>query len=235
MTDVLMFLAFGFIALVTLAYFVAPVLERREREMWGRLAREMRVSHRFRPTQKLIGTDQRTGMAIDEQSKRVCLISEPYGRATLKMLPYRDVLESEVVENGVSVTKTSRGSQVGGALLGGLVLGGVGAVIGGLSARKTTTNKVTSVDLRVVVNDTREPVHMLRFPNRTQADHWHALVSVIIRQADQEDRANANTSGVQNAQAPVSVADELTKLSALMEKGLITQGEFQAQKARLLS
>jgi hypothetical protein len=33
----------------------------------------------------------------------------------------------------------------------------------------------------------------------------------------------------------VSVADELAKLSALMEKGLITQGEFQAQKARLLS
>ncbi len=235
MTDVLMFLVFGFIALAILGYFVMPMLEKRQREMWGRLTREMRVSHRFRPSQKFIGTDHRTGIAIDEQSKRVCLIGEQYGRATLKVLPYRDVLESEVVENGVSVTKTSRGSQVGGALLGGLVLGGVGAVIGGLSAKKTTTSKVTSVDLRVVVNDTREPVHRLRFPTRAQAEHWHALISVIIRQADQEDRASANAPGGQSAQAPVSVADELAKLSALMEKGLITQGEFQAQKARLLS
>jgi hypothetical protein len=33
----------------------------------------------------------------------------------------------------------------------------------------------------------------------------------------------------------VSVADELAKLSALVEKGIITQREFQAQKARLFS
>jgi hypothetical protein len=234
MTDVLMFLAFGFIALVILAYFVMPMLEKREREMWGRLTLDMRVSHRFRPTHKFVGTNQRTGIAIDDQSKRVCLISEPYGQATLKVLPYKDMLESEVIENGVSVMKTSRGSQVGGVLLGGLVLGGVGAVIGGLSAKKTTTNKVTSVDLRVIINDTKEPVHMLRFPTRQQADHWQALISVIIRQADQEDKANSNTTSGQHAQAPVSVADEIAKLSALMEKGLITQGEFQAQKARLL-
>ena len=60
------------------------------------------------------------------------------------------------------------------------------------------------------------------------------LISVI-RQADQEDKASASASNGQNAQATASVANEIAKLSALMEKGLITQGEFRAQKAKLLS
>lgn len=66
------------------------------------------------------------------------------------------------------------------------MFGGVGAVIGGLSAKKTTTNRVTSVDLRVVVNDTREPLHTVRFPTRQSADHRHALISVIIRRSGED-------------------------------------------------
>ncbi|MFE2926422.1 SHOCT domain-containing protein [Streptomyces goshikiensis] len=33
----------------------------------------------------------------------------------------------------------------------------------------------------------------------------------------------------------MSVADELLKLRSLVEQGLLTQGEFDQQKARLLS
>ncbi|MFB6825128.1 DUF4429 domain-containing protein [Streptomyces virginiae] len=35
--------------------------------------------------------------------------------------------------------------------------------------------------------------------------------------------------------APVPIADELLKLRSLVEQGLLTQGEFDQQKARLLS
>lgn len=37
------------------------------------------------------------------------------------------------------------------------------------------------------------------------------------------------------ASAPASVADELAKLAALRDKGVITQAEFDAQKAKLLA
>ena len=36
------------------------------------------------------------------------------------------------------------------------------------------------------------------------------------------------------AGAPASVADELTKLARLRDQGVISEAEFQAQKARLL-
>jgi hypothetical protein len=231
------FFLYSIIALVvlgTLANLAISAAKKKEEQTWARLESKLRVLHGFRPSQKIMAMNN-TAIALDEQSRRLCLIKEPHGCASVKVLPYRDVVESEVIENGVSVTKTSRSGQVGGALVGGLLLGGVGAVVGGLSAKKTTTNRVTSVDLRVVVNDTREPTYTMRFPLRQQADHWYALISLIIRQADKEEGTTANPSGRQDAPTPRWVADEIAKLSALMEKGLITRGEFQAQKARLLS
>src|SRR5690625_2106720 len=44
-----------------------------------------------------------------------------------------DIIESEVVVDSHTITKTARGSQIGGAAVGGVLLGGVGAIIGGLS------------------------------------------------------------------------------------------------------
>jgi hypothetical protein len=35
--------------------------------------------------------------------------------------------------------------------------------------------------------------------------------------------------------APVSVADELMKLAALVQEGILSPQEFEAQKARLIS
>lgn len=41
-------------------------------------------------------------------------------------------------------------------------------------------------------------------------------------------------SQIGNTQSAASAADEITKLHALKEKGVLTQEEFEAQKARLL-
>ena len=49
--------------------------------------------------------------------------------------------------------------------------------------------------------------------------------------SDAADRQRAYIQGV----AGTSTADELTKLAELKEKGVINDGEFEAQKARLLS
>jgi len=47
------------------------------------------------------------------------------------------------------------------------------------------------------------------------------------------DAAEAQRAYIQNA-AGTSTADELSKLSELKEKGVITESEFKAQKAKLL-
>lgn len=48
-----------------------------------------------------------------------------------------------------------------------------------------------------------------------------------------EQRANA-PSPVPPEEAPVNVADELTKLADLRDRGILTDQEFSAQKVKLL-
>lgn len=91
----------------------------------------------FTPSQKVMDNDGNSGIAVDEGRKKVCLIKQSMGNIDLDVLTYRDILSSEIFENGVTITKTARGNQLGGALIGGLALGGVGAIIGGLSGKIT--------------------------------------------------------------------------------------------------
>ena len=67
---------------------------------------------------------------------------------------------------------------------------------------------------------------MTRSQESTQSIVDH--VSVIIDLVDKEN-------GVQKRKSTSSIADELEKLYALKEKGILTEEEFQKQKDKLLS
>ena len=200
----------------------------------------------FSATQQVAGDDGLTGLAIDEGRKKICLIDYKQAEITTRLVPYKDLLSCEIFEDGVTVTKTSRSSQLGGALVGGLALGGIGAVIGGLSGKTTSEGKIKRVDLRLIVNDTANPLHDINFMNVEgkkggiiytvaiqQARHWHGLASVLIKQADSEDKATQESPVTTSATG--SLADELKKLADLRDSGALSEGEFQKQKARILA
>ncbi|MBS3955339.1 MAG: SHOCT domain-containing protein [Methylomicrobium sp.] len=198
----------------------------------------------FSVTQKVIGADGTTGLAIDEQQKKVCLIDHRQQNISCRVVSYESLLSSELFEDGSTVTKTVRSSQIGGALIGGVALGGVGAIIGGLSGKTNTSGKVKRIDLRLIVNDTQNPLHDVNFLNfemnqdspnyqsaMKTARHWHGLIEVLIKRADMEDRENPAT--ISQTQ-PISIADELKKLADLRDLGILSVEEFQQQKAKLL-
>ena len=200
----------------------------------------------FSASQEVIGENGNTGLAIDEQRKKICLIKYRQKNVTTRVFVYKDLLSSEIFEDGATVTKTVRSSQIGGALIGGLALGGVGAIIGGLSGKTQTSGKVKKVDLRLTVNDTKNPLHDINFLDlETKKDgflykqaiqkarRWHGLIEVLIKRADLEDKA-ANTNDVPKLPSG-SVADELKKLAELRDAGVLSIEEFQQQKTRLLS
>ena len=199
----------------------------------------------FSITQKVIGDDGATGLAIDEQRKKVCLIDHRQNSVSSKVVSYKDLLSSEICEDGVTITKTMRSSQIGGALIGALALGGIGAIIGGLSGKTQTVGKVKRVDLRITVNDTQTPHHVVNFLNLESkkdgivyelaiatARRWHGLIEVLIKRADTEDRKNQKTT---DPHQRASVADELKKLAELRDSGILSAEEFQQQKTRLLN
>lgn len=140
------------------------------------------------------------GFSIDEENMKICLLSFGETEIKHKIIGYNDLLAGEIVEDGISVTKTSRSSQVGGALVGGLLLGGAGAIIGGLSGKKTTSKELDSISLRLTINDLNEPILDYRLNNKSfkgdpqyqksieeLARHWHAVMGILIRRADQQD------------------------------------------------
>ncbi|NMM52937.1 SHOCT domain-containing protein [Paenibacillus aquistagni] len=199
----------------------------------------------YKLSQRYTSTNGDVTLSIDETNKQISFIA--LNSYTDKVYSYRDILKSEILTDGISVTSTNRGSQMGGALLGGLLAGGVGVLIGGLSGSTTSHEKVKKIELNVIVNDTANPIHKIAFLDSefsayakdTQeykdgyntAYHCHQLIGVLIRQADEEDKQK---EGSNSSQSNVSVADELIKLVQLKDEGIISGDEFEAQKKKLI-
>lgn len=207
----------------------------------------------FTVSQFYLGEDGRSGIAIDGSETRIALPELVGDEGQIRVINYNDILSSELYIDGETVTKTERGSQIGGALIGGIMFGGVGAVIGGLSGSKRSADEVRNIDLRLIVRDSQQPVHDVKFldgkilidgktnkrsnkykESLSQARHWHGLIEVLIRTADKEDAKKEITQPFTEKQQS-SVADELLKLSQLLQSGVLSEEEFKAQKQKLLS
>lgn len=199
----------------------------------------------FTPTDSYVDSEGGSLIAFDESRRKILLGMGLGAKMHKKAFAYKDILSAELLEDGISVTKTSRTSQAATALLGGILFGGVGAVVGALTSTTTTAGKVKRLDLKIVVNDTQAPVYLVNFQNVEakkggiinkaaveQAQKWAAILTVIMRQADEADKEAGRA--VQALPAP-SRADELERLATLREKGILTDAEFTSEKQKLLS
>jgi len=241
-TSVLVWLVVVVVFGLAVAYYVKESNQKEE------LEQRLRSMADFSPSQLVWSCNSMSALAVDEERQKLCLVKRTAAGYAERVLPARDLLSAELFENGNSVTKTIRSSQIGGALIGGLAFGGVGAIIGGLSGKTVTSNKIRQVDLRLTVNDTTTPLHDVAFMNveaskdgiihsqaMRQARHWHGVLEILIKRADDEARAQMALPAIAPAEPVVSVADELRKLADLRIDGLLSNEEFERQKAKLLA
>jgi hypothetical protein len=166
----------------------------------------------FLASQADFGQEGDSGIAIDEANKAICLISRHNDKIDTLIMLYAEVLSAEILENGETVT-------VGGGLGVGL---GAGMVVG--AGASTARSQVLIVQLRVVVNDTAAPNHVVTFMNLDRgkggmalpffetpqaycdaaikkAMHWQALLQAVIRQGAASTNAEnyASTPGAVSA------------------------------------
>ncbi|WP_138752201.1 SHOCT domain-containing protein [Paenibacillus sinopodophylli] len=210
----------------------------------------------FNVSQDYVSNDRENYIAIDETSKRVAFVyNQEINTSTVivdnlfsykcAVYSYANVLQSSIILDGNTVSTASSMTTIGRSLLGGFLAGKTGAIIGGLSAARTTENQVKKILLQIVVNDIAKSFHTITFgsfPKGAQKDnlsfkdaeskvtHWHNILSFLIKQVDDAERSDPSNNSKGN-----SVADELTKLSMLVRDGLMTHEEFNQQKIRLLS
>lgn len=196
----------------------------------------------FSESQRLVSADCVTALAIDEESERLFFaVLQPHFSHAIRS--FRDVLSVELFEDGDLITHTERSSQLAGAAVGGLLLGGAGAVVGGLSGKTKTAKNVNRVEIRIHVNDLNHPTFPIlllsdemqradpRYAEaRRKGEQWAALLGAVIHRGEVATAHAAPTSSVPKG----SVADELQKLAGLRDAGVLTEEEFQTQKARAL-
>jgi hypothetical protein len=156
------------------------------------------------------------------------------------------------------------GALVGGLLAGGVgaVIGGLSSktetrqTVRDISLRfvlDDTRNPLC--DVRLLFQPNERDSHVYK-QTMDVARKWHGIVSILIRRADAEAKARqtepANSQKavvkevVEQSKAPAlnstststpaveSVADEIRKLKGLMDEGLISAEQFQAQRDKLL-
>jgi len=177
----------------------------------------------FEATQIIMGVDDLVGLAIDEEKKKVCLIN--YASNEFRVIFYKEILGVEVFEDK--------------------------AIIAGDSQKTKHEGTVSRIDVRLTINDTRQPIFDINFLNvETKKDnpayqqalqtarHCHGLMEVLIKRADMEDKQKAQTTNlatVHQGNQQISFADELKKLSDLKDSGILTPEEFEKQKTKLLN
>ena len=148
---------------------------------------------------------------LDKQKEELHIFYPVYQNKSNKQYNYRhysckfsDIIESEVVIDNQTITKSSKLAMAGGAVLGGVLAGGVGAIIGGLSGNKKQFDRVRQIDIKLTINDLDNPVQKINFLDGKdssyrkllnghhknseeykeaikQVDKWQAIFDVIIK------------------------------------------------------
>lgn len=171
-----------------------------------------------------------------------------------ELFNYSDIIEVSYEENGTQLYSKSTMRTVGGAIVGGALMGGAGAVVGGLSGSSKKEMEIQKMQIKILLRNTQRTRCVLDFNDsdrvlktkesadsvlyekyQQNANRAKDTLSVIIDKAKQ-----VSTPVIQKVvtQTPVSqfgVADELAKLAKLKMDGILTEEEYNAQKAKLLN
>ncbi|WP_165964880.1 SHOCT domain-containing protein [Periweissella cryptocerci] len=187
----------------------------------------MLLLQQFTPNEKVAGS-----LAVDKNNHIFKLPG-------LTNLPYKfdELRDFELQEDGATVTSGG----VGRAVAFGALTGGVGAIVGGITGRKTkdvvnelkiklninTSNEIKVEYITLIPKPVKRKSNTYKVATKT-TDQILALLQYIV------DNNSDDEVVAQEVQAAVSPADELRKYKSLLDDGIITQDEFNKKKSELL-
>jgi len=189
----------------------------------------------FVPTKKISNY-----FAINEETKQWTATTGIISiLGTGKVYSYSDLLDFELIENGESVAKGG----LGRAVVGGVLFGGIGAVVGGVTGKRKTSDKCTSLKIKITTKDISKPTCYINLISSTvaktsstykteykNAQEILSILQIICKQVESETASIVTTS----QPTTDSNADEIRKYKELLDDGIITQDEFNAKKKQLL-
>lgn len=98
---------------------------------------------------------------IDDASNKLIKFSNE--NKDLTYFDISNIVKCELAFNDEYINSTSRGSQLLGAAVGGLALGGIGAIIGGLSAKKISKKaEIDKATITIFLDDVTHSIEELK-------------------------------------------------------------------------
>jgi hypothetical protein len=129
--------------------------------------------------------------------------------------------DNDIIEVGLNQEKyRSSGKAAAGAIVGGVLTGGIGLLAGAaLGGKRRTENQ-----LHLILNFQGKEVLVSIKPSKNIPKIYEELKNLMNR-ADKK----------QIEDSPKDIASELEKLHGLLQKGILTQEEFDTQKSKILN
>lgn len=201
------------------------------------------------------GRKSRYAFVLDEVGRMIYYVKS----SQIIKVPFDQIISVEVIEDNTLLSSKSTTRTIGGALLGGALAGGAGMIVGGLSGDSIQKKKVSKITVKIKLRDYSTPAllipcfiaHELTGLNEIEltdknSEHFYSYknelqnaqkiadyVSVIIDEVDRQEKQSQTAQPITSQKS--SVADELTKLAALKEQGILTEEEFRIQKDKFLN
>ncbi|EJE98221.1 SHOCT domain-containing protein [Liquorilactobacillus mali] len=153
-----------------------------------------------------------------------------------KIIKYEDLSSFELQQDGETITKGG----LGRAIVFGAATGGIGAIVGGITGKKSASSVNTETKIKVVSKSETANVSYIIFNQKKLKKNSNTYKQIAIevdktlaflQNVIDEQSKEMNVEKVGN---PSSVADEIKKFKELADSGVITQEEFEAKKKQLL-
>lgn len=97
-------------------------------------------------------------IGIDYERSKIGIIS----KKQKNIFDFKNIVSVELIEDGKTISKTNRGSQLFGAAIGAVTFGAVGGIIGGLSGASRSTNNVSKNSIHIFTRDIDVPFVEIR-------------------------------------------------------------------------
>jgi hypothetical protein len=176
---------------------------------------------------------------FDQKRKQFRLIPAISSRNKIqKVYNCDDIIEYELLEDGITVTSGG----LGRAAVGGVLLGGVGAIVGGVTGKKKSRSEIENFKIKLTLNDFQNPTVYVELLNKkklkTNSNKYkemyekaqEILSTLAVLQNNKGEDKEESTLEINKH----STTDQIREYKALFDDGIITEDEFITKKKELL-
>ncbi len=148
----------------------------------------------FIPSQMFMGTDGQNGLAVNERTQNICLITSP--SSSPRLLSTNDLIGSYLIKNGDLLGEGKRSNPQELVIFLNEVQRQKDSLIASLHM-EAAHGSTQRIDLLVVVHDQEDPLHVVNFLDMetkeggilfekalSAATHWHHVLDGLILEAD---------------------------------------------------